>query len=76
VEPARATRATASSPPNCHPPTANRRPPTANRQECVEIINSAFPEEIVRYYSPSYSKQLLDKLDAAAATATTMQAVA
>jgi hypothetical protein len=35
-------------------------------QEAVEIINSAYPEEIVRYYSPSYSKQLLDKLDAAA----------
>jgi len=41
-------------------------------QEAVEIINSSYPEEIVRYYSPSYSKQLLDKLDAAA----TMQVVA
>ncbi|KIZ07868.1 putative Sperm-associated antigen 6 [Monoraphidium neglectum] len=40
--------------------------PGSKLKEAVEIINSAYPEEIVRYYSPSYSKQLLDKLDAAA----------
>lgn len=39
-------------------------------QEAVEIINSAYPEEIVRYYSPAYSRQLLEKLDAAAAAVT------
>lgn len=48
------------------PPCA--RPPRP--QEAVEIINSCFPEEVVRYYSPSYSKQLLEKLDAAAGLAT------
>jgi hypothetical protein len=42
----------------------------------VEVINSAFPEEIVRYYSPAYSRQLLEKLDAAAATMTAAPAVA
>jgi len=31
--------------------------------QAVEIINSCYPEEIVKYYSPSYSQQLLDKLD-------------
>eukprot|EP00891_Asterochloris_glomerata_P008122 jgi/Astpho2/8122/fgenesh1_pm.00120_%23_20_t len=38
-------------------------------REAVDIINSSFPEEIVRYYSPSYSQQLLQKLDAMAGTA-------
>ncbi|KAI8475961.1 MAG: armadillo-type protein [Monoraphidium minutum] len=40
--------------------------PGSKLKEAVEVINSAYPEEIVRYYSPSYSKQLLEKLDAAA----------
>ena len=38
-------------------------PGTALR-EAVEIINSNYPEEIVHYYSPGYSQQLLQKLDA------------
>lgn len=38
-------------------------PGTALR-EAVEIINSSYPEEIVHYYSPGYSQQLLQKLDA------------
>lgn len=33
-------------------------------REAVEIINSNYPEEIVQYYSPGYSQQLLQKLDA------------
>lgn len=35
--------------------------------QAVEIINSCYPEEIVKYYSPSYSQQLLEKLDTMAA---------
>ena len=34
-------------------------------REHVEVINSCFPPEIVKYYSPGYSKQLLEKLEAA-----------
>jgi len=37
--------------------------PGSKLKEAVEIINSCYPEEIVKYYSPSYSQQLLDKLD-------------
>lgn len=37
-------------------------------KEAVDVINSSYPEEIVRYYSPQYSTQLLEKLDAMAAT--------
>lgn len=32
-------------------------------REHVEVINSCFPPEIVKYYSPGYSKQLLEKLE-------------
>ncbi|DBA77500.1 hypothetical protein WJX77_001185 [Trebouxia sp. C0004] len=42
-------------------------PGTALR-EAVEIINSNYPEEIVHYYSPGYSQQLLQKLDAMSAS--------
>ena len=28
----------------------------------MEEINKSFPAEIVQYYSPSYSKTLLDKI--------------
>ena len=38
-----------------------------DRREAVEIINSCYPEEIVKYYSPEYNKQLLEKLDSLAA---------
>lgn len=37
--------------------------PGSKLKEAVEMINSCYPEEIVRYYSPSYSQQLLDKLE-------------
>lgn len=47
--------------------------PGSKLKEAVEIINSCYPEEVVRYYSPSYSQQLLQKLESMAATA---QAVA
>jgi hypothetical protein len=43
--------------------------PGSSLREAVEIINSSYPEEIVRYYSPNYSQQLLQKLDAMAGTA-------
>lgn len=43
--------------------------PGSKLKEAVEIINSCFPEEVVRYYSPSYSQQLLQKLENMAATA-------
>uniref|UniRef100_A0A3Q3X8T3 Sperm associated antigen 6 n=1 Tax=Mola mola TaxID=94237 RepID=A0A3Q3X8T3_MOLML len=32
-------------------------------QEHINAINSCFPEEIVRYYSPGYSEALLEKLE-------------
>ena len=41
--------------------------PGSKLKEAVEIINSCYPEEIVKYYSPSYSQQLLEKLDTMAA---------
>lgn len=37
--------------------------PGSKLREAVEIINSCYPEEIVKYYSPSYSQQLLEKLE-------------
>lgn len=30
---------------------------------CVRQINNCYPPEVVEYYSPSYSKTLLDKID-------------
>lgn len=39
-----------------------------NLQEAVVAINAVYPEEIVRYYSPAYSQQLLEQLDAMAAS--------
>ena len=39
--------------------------PGTNLREVVEVINSNYPEEIVKYYSPGYSKELLDKLQPA-----------
>ena len=43
--------------------------PGSKLKEAVEVLNSCYPEEIVRYYSPSYSQQLLEKLDSMAAAA-------
>lgn len=31
--------------------------------EFVTQINNCYPPEVVEYYSPSYSKTLLDKID-------------
>ncbi len=42
--------------------------PGSKLKEAVEIINSSYPEEIVKYYSPSYSQQLLEKLETMATT--------
>eukprot|EP00274_Cyanoptyche_gloeocystis_P004767 CAMPEP_0196659910 /NCGR_PEP_ID=MMETSP1086-20130531/37085_1 /TAXON_ID=77921 /ORGANISM="Cyanoptyche gloeocystis , Strain SAG4.97" /LENGTH=511 /DNA_ID=CAMNT_0041994059 /DNA_START=32 /DNA_END=1567 /DNA_ORIENTATION=+ len=38
-------------------------PPDSKIKEYINMINSCYPEEIVKYYSPGYSKELLDKLD-------------
>lgn len=44
--------------------------PDSKLAEAVAVVNSSYPEEIVRYYSPTYSTQLLQKLDAMAAQGT------
>ena len=35
----------------------------------MQVINSSYPEEIVRYYSPAYPQMLLQRLDALAGSA-------
>lgn len=40
--------------------------PGSKLKEAVEIINSVYPEEIVKYYSPSYSQHLMEKLESMA----------
>ena len=42
--------------------------------ESIRAINEVYPEEIVRYYSPGYSKILLDRITEAAPPATQLQA--
>ncbi|XP_030612025.1 sperm-associated antigen 6-like [Archocentrus centrarchus] len=37
--------------------------PGSALQEYINAINSCFPEEIVRYYSPGYPEALLERLD-------------
>uniref|UniRef100_A0A672GN12 Sperm-associated antigen 6 n=1 Tax=Salarias fasciatus TaxID=181472 RepID=A0A672GN12_SALFA len=37
--------------------------PGSALQEYINAINSCFPEEIVRYYSPGYSEALLERLE-------------
>ncbi|XP_070709369.1 sperm-associated antigen 6 [Pempheris klunzingeri] len=37
--------------------------PGSSLQEHINAINSCFPEEIVRYYSPGYSEVLLQRLE-------------
>jgi hypothetical protein len=32
----------------------------------VDVIKSCYPEEIVRYYSPTYGTELLEKLEVTA----------
>lgn len=32
-------------------------------QETIKLINSCYPEEVVRYYSPNYDKELLEKIE-------------
>jgi len=39
--------------------------PGAQLGDMVRAITECYPKEIVDYYSPSYSKQLLDQLDSA-----------
>ncbi|KAL4703294.1 hypothetical protein ACJJTC_015426 [Scirpophaga incertulas] len=38
--------------------------PGTSLKEYINIINSCFPEEIVRYYTPGYSELLLDRVEA------------
>ncbi|GBP19896.1 Sperm-associated antigen 6 [Eumeta japonica] len=38
--------------------------PGSSLKEYINIINSCFPEEIVRYYTPGFSESLLDRVDA------------
>jgi hypothetical protein len=35
-------------------------------KEYVDVIKSCYPEEIVRYYSPTYGTELLEKLEVTA----------
>ena len=42
----------------------------------VQVINSSYPEEIVRYYSPAYPQMLLQRLDALAGSAPAVAAAA
>jgi 3-methyladenine DNA glycosylase AlkD len=37
--------------------------PGSKLKEYVDTINSCYPEEIVRYYSPGYSEALMEKID-------------
>jgi hypothetical protein len=45
--------------------------PGSRLKDLVALVNSHFPEEIVKYNSPSYSQQLLQKLEAMSAEAIT-----
>ncbi|XP_032520539.2 sperm-associated antigen 6-like isoform X1 [Danaus plexippus] len=38
--------------------------PGTSLKEYINIINSCFPEEIVRYYTPGFSDSLLDRVEA------------
>ncbi|KOB74916.1 Sperm-associated antigen 6 [Operophtera brumata] len=38
--------------------------PGTSLKEFINIINSCFPDEIVRYYTPGYSDSLLDRVEA------------
>ncbi|CAH4028759.1 unnamed protein product [Pieris brassicae] len=38
--------------------------PGTSLKEYINIINSCFPEEIVRFYTPGYSDSLLDRVEA------------
>jgi hypothetical protein len=40
-----------------------RAEPGSKLAEYVEIINSCYPPEIVKYYSPGYSQTLLESID-------------
>lgn len=39
--------------------------PEGRLKEAVAMVNCHYPDEVVKYYSESYSQQLLQKLDAA-----------
>lgn len=37
--------------------------PGSTLKEYITVVNSCFPEEIVRYFSPGYPDSLLDKVE-------------
>jgi hypothetical protein len=37
--------------------------PGSKLREHIDVINNCYPEEVVRYYSPGYSQQLLQKIE-------------
>eukprot|EP00033_Pygsuia_biforma_P001723 GCRY01001929.1.p1 GENE.GCRY01001929.1~~GCRY01001929.1.p1 ORF type:complete len:507 (-),score=65.83 GCRY01001929.1:459-1979(-) len=37
--------------------------PGSKLREFIDTINSCYPEEVIRYYSPNYKNSLLDKID-------------
>eukprot|EP00899_Mesostigma_viride_P026677 jgi/Mesvir1/7194/Mv19022-RA.1 len=43
--------------------------PGSKLKEHIDVINSVYPVELVKYYSPGYSQQLLEKLDSMAVKA-------
>jgi hypothetical protein len=43
--------------------------PPHQGMHAAQVINSSYPEEIVRYYSPAYPQMLLQRLDALAGSA-------
>ena len=45
-------------------PTPREPDPGSQLGDMVRAITECYPKEIVDYYSPAYSKQLLDQLDA------------
>lgn len=37
--------------------------PGSKLREFIDTVNSCYPEEVVRYYTPGYSQALLEKID-------------
>lgn len=47
----------------CFPPQELNETVGGKLEEYIHAINGCYPPEIVEYYSPNYSKILLDKID-------------
>lgn len=37
--------------------------PGSKLKEAIDAVNSCYPEEVVRYYSPGYSHELMQKIE-------------